>query len=88
MYHLGKLLIEKAINDDNLQMLDRPIKLLEEALKYIPETNEPRLGGYFFLILGEALFRIKQNDKAAEIFQVQLQLKTIRCYQRHKKLTK
>ena len=51
-------------------MFDRPIRLLEEALEYKPGPNEPSLGGYFFLTLGDALHRLKQKDRANKIFQV------------------
>jgi hypothetical protein len=46
---------------------ERPIKLLEDALT---SPNQPWIGAYFFIQLGDALSRTKQHTRAEELFKV------------------
>lgn len=64
-FFLGLLLLNKA-KDGGLPY-ERPLKLLEDALK---SPNQPRIGAYFYFQLGDALSRTKQHARAEEIFKV------------------
>ena len=59
------MLLAKA--KEGSQPYERPLKLLEDALK---SPNKPRLGAYFFIQLGDALSRNKQHARAEDIFKV------------------
>ena len=52
----------KYQNPDTLQ---RPIQLLEEAVKY-----DPRLGSKYYLRLNQALYKTQQHTRAEKIVKV------------------
>ena len=63
----GLLLITDAQSKKNLEIPERAINLLEEALK---SSEGPRLGGYFYTNLGHVLYKTKQHARAKELFKV------------------
>ena len=67
LFNIGLLLLTDAQSKKNLEIPERAINLIEEALY---SEEEPRLGGYFFTNLGHALYKTKQRARAQKLFKV------------------
>ena len=61
----GISLIDRYKQNQSLELLQRPIRLLSEALK-----SDSRLGSSFYAGLEKALCKTKQHKLAEEIFKV------------------
>jgi tetratricopeptide (TPR) repeat protein len=70
---LAKKYLENLNNLDNLEILDNPIRLLQECLEYPPHLGEGKLYGAqendFYYLLGVAYDALGQKEKAMECWE-------------------